>query len=297
MIRKALAERGAGLRPGADHCAFSNVPDRRSVLRQGSIFCLGRLLLVLSLSFELCSLSFTFAADTSRRLNRLPPDQLNSLPAISTVATNRSDRFIVDFSDTSDGHVFRGANSQKPHTGAHIYFNNSNSRWPEGGAPEKYPPIYAATDGIVTAVTTNFRLTTGADRYGLDIAFARDARGEALKFCYSIEPFIPEPSPGFYERFIKVSIGQRVKKGDIIGYMFVPPGQMNTHIHFHIMRMGGGSGFMAPAIFNDAVAKQFHEQTKKSRRSWDGEIVIPPCFGYKITAEENPYGAGERETL
>jgi hypothetical protein len=236
--------------------------------------------------------------DSNRQNLRGSDERLQSLPDISVFATNKSDRFIVDFADTSDGHPFFGRNATRPHGGAHIYFDNTNGAWPKGtDVPEHYPKIYAPVDGVIVALTPSFRLTTGADRYGIDLAFARQADGGVYKLCYSIEPFIPEPAPKFYEKFMVVTAGQRVKKGDLIGYMYTPKGQQNTHIHFHLMRLDGRSGFMAPALFDSRVTAEFHEHCRRSRRGQDGDATPPPCFGYKLTAEENPFGTGAVDAL
>ena len=66
------------------------------------------------------------------------------------------------------------------------------------------------------------------------------------------------------------------------------------HIHFHLT-VEGRNGFFVPAIFSPEVVQQFHAK-------WDGfgkddDTPIPPCIGYRIGAEENPFGTGAEERL
>jgi hypothetical protein len=209
---------------------------------------------------------------------RLTREQVASLPLIAHFATNKTGRFIADLADVSDGHPFLGKRSPRPHGGAHIYFDNAQGRWPRGDdRPENFPAIYAPTDGFVVNVTSKFRLTTGADRYGVDLAFARTEEGADIKLHLSIEPFVPEPSPGFYERFILVKPGQPVKRGDIIARMWTPRGQSNTHIHFQVEQLHAKGG-------------RFHRYAAPDAR-------MPVCLGYLLAAEENPFGTGAADAL
>ena len=59
-----------------------------------------------------------------------------------------------------------------------------------------------------------------------------------------------------------------------------------THIHFNLIREGGG-GFISPSIFTQEIVREFH-------RRWnlfpnDPDSPIPPCMGYKLRADENPF--------
>ena len=55
----------------------------------------------------------------------------------------------------------------------------------------------------------------------------------------------------------------------------------------------GKKGFLARAIFTPEIAEAFHKQC----RQHSGETAIPPCMGYRIGAEENPFGTGAKEVL
>jgi hypothetical protein len=225
------------------------------------------------------------------------PEANAELPEINDFLTNPSDRFLVDIKDVARGHPFLGMNSPRPHAGAHVHFDNSGNRWPKGkDEPSNYPPIYAVADGIVTRIDTRFGLSGGNDRYGLDLTFAKDSAGAACRFCYSIEPMCPEPSEGFYEKFLLVREGQKVRKGDVIAYLYTPPSSGDgCHIHFHLM-IDGRKGFFAPAIFTPDIDKSFHAQCRGFRQS-NGDMAIPPCMGYRIGAEENPFGSGAKDQL
>jgi hypothetical protein len=67
------------------------------------------------------------------------------------------------------------------------------------------------------------------------------------------------------------------------------------HIHFHLM-VDGKKSFLAPAIFTPEIVKAFHKQCNGFKESNDG-TAIPPCMGYRIGAEENPFGSGAKGEL
>jgi hypothetical protein len=226
-----------------------------------------------------------------------PDSQANAdLPEISCFLTKPSDRFLVDVKEVSRGHPFLGVNSPHPHAGGHVHFDNSRRRWPRGkDEPANYPAIYAVADGIVSRIDRHFPLGRH-DRYGLDLTFARDRTGAACRFCYSIEPMCPEPSRGFYKSFLLVKEGQKVRKGDVIAHLYTPPSSGDgCHIHFHLM-VEGRRGFLAPAIFTPGVVRAFHRQCRGFRDSNDG-TAIPPCMGYRLGAEENPFGTAAKDEL
>jgi hypothetical protein len=203
----------------------------------------------------------------------------------------------VDIKEVSRGHPLLGVNSRHPHGGGHVHFDNRKRRWPKGkGEPAGYPAIYAVADGVVGRVDTRFGLKGGNDRYGVDLTFAKDKAGAACRFCYSIEPMCPEPSAGFYRKYLLVKEGQKVRKGDVIARLYTPPASDDgCHVHFHLM-IDGRKGFLAPAIFTPEVVKAFHKQCRGFRGSNDG-TPIPPCMGYRIGAEENPFGSGAKDEL
>jgi hypothetical protein len=218
------------------------------------------------------------------------------LPDISAFLTKPSDRFLVDIKEVTRGHPFLGVNSPLPHAGGHVHFDNTGNRWPKGkDEPASYPAIYAVADGVVSRIDTHFPNKGGNDRYGLDLTIAKDQKGSACRFCYSIEPMIPEPSEGFYKKFILVRKGQQVRKGDLIAYLYTPPRIDACHIHFHMM-IDGRKGFVAPAIFDQKIVRDFHDKCDGFRWS-NGGTAIPPCMGYRIGAEENPFGTGAKDQL
>jgi len=223
-----------------------------------------------------------------------PPEA--KLPDISLFMTRPSDRFLVDVREVTGGHPFKGVDSSRPHAGAHVHFDNSGNHWPNGkDEPSSYPAIFAVADGIVSRIDTHFALPGGNDRYGLDLTIAKDRTDSAYRFCYSIEPMAPEPSEGFYKNFLLVHEGQRVRKGDVVAYLYTPPMTNGCHIHFHMM-VDGKKGFLAPAIFAPEIVKAFHERCN-GFREYNGGDAIPPCMGYRIGSEENPFGTGAKEQL
>jgi len=208
---------------------------------------------------------------------------IRSLPDISQFAANKSDRFPVDLDDVRTGHPYLGENAVKPHTGGH---------------PSSYPAIYAVADGYVTRIDEYFKLravyfpalgkSVSNYRYGVTLAIARKDNA-VVNFHYSIEPMTDPDDRDFYKRFIFVSGGQRVKKGDVIARMYIPADPVkgqNTHIHFNLMDTGTRS-FMTPSIFTDEIIREFHAKWE-GRRALDGDVRIPPCMGYRISAKENP---------
>ena len=214
---------------------------------------------------------------------------------ISTFLANPSDQFLVDLEYVDAGHPFKGLNANEPHAGAHVHFENSGNTWPLGGVdiPSNYPPIYAVADGTINRVDTYFPVWINY-RYGISLTFA-SRNGQQMDFVYSIEPMIDPGDNTFYEPYILVTEGQRVNKGDIIGYMYIPPnGGVGTHIHFHLS-INGYDSFMAPAIFTQAIVDGFHARFNGFAN--DGPDPIPACMGYKLVAEENPFGTGAADCL
>jgi hypothetical protein len=237
------------------------------------------------------------AAGTEAPAGDTTPGNSLGLPEIGELRGNLSDRLPLDAIIIRSGHPFKGKNAATPHQGAHINVSNDAGEWPRGGtAPSNYPPIYAVADGVVSRVTP----TLGAgenDRYGINLAIA--ASGTAIiDFEYSIEPMVSEPSPGFYQSFINVKEGDRVKKGDVIGYLYLPPGDTGAHIHFSLINTATGE-FMAPAIFTkETVAIFYGSWRDQGFDSASGYTVpIAPCMGWKIDASENPYANEAVECL
>ena len=250
-----------------------------------------RLILTVAASIAALAAGCDGSATTTRQLAVAHAD----LPDVGLFEAHPSDRFPVDIEQIAGGHPYMGVNSDRPHAGAHLHFENVNERWPKNGDPSDYPAIYAVADGVVSRVDHCFHLGEGNDRYGLDLAFAKGSTGAAYHFCYSIEPMVGEPSQRFYERFIHVRQGERVRKGDVIAHMYSPPGANGTHVHFHLT-IEKQNGFLAPAIFTPAVVEEFHAKCN-GFRAYNGGTTLPACMGYRITAEENPFRTGPMDRL
>lgn len=243
-------------------------------------------------------------ANRPSRGYQLSRSERMSLPDIKTFQTEPSPRFLIDWADVHTGSPYLGTRAGRPHTGAHVYFSEATMPR-DPGKPEGYPPIYAVADGIVTRIDEAFRLrpvffpnlnkTVANVRYGLGLAFASQ-EGEPVIFHYSIEPMIDPGDPDFYKPFLRVKPGQRVRRGDIVAYMFVPEDQnvaQNTHIHFNLN--GPGGQFQSPSIFTAEIAKKFHATWDKNRLREDWSL--PPTMGHRLDAKENPFGTGEKDEL
>lgn len=258
---------------------------------------IGVLLHILFLSFfafeiHILHHSFRYLIEPSGRQEngQSKADQrLTMLPELQSFANQKTDQFPVDMNLVKSGHPFKGQRAATPHTGAHIHFEDDFLTWPQGGtSPTNYPPIYAVADGVVGLVTNSLKVGSN-DRYGINLAIAKD--GQTIwDFEYSIEPMVPEPAKDFYRPFILVKEGDRVKKGQVIGYMYLPKNANGTHIHFELI--AEGSGIMKPpAIFTPAIVQSFHDHW--AGQGLDGErgqgTAIPACMGWLLAIEENPF--------
>ena len=92
-----------------------------------------------------------------------------------------------------------------------------------------------------------------------------------------MEPYVilhnkPE---NFFEDFILVEDNQLVKKGEIIGYMYVSPfadrlhGPISPNIAFSLMRdQAGPWDIYAPAIFTEEIVTQFSDLYRNPSEGW-----------------------------
>ncbi len=264
--------------------------------------------LKISLAFLLVFLVTSFAitnsavdrVSTNRSVslpNKKRHEVIVSLPSIKDFHQRPSDRFLVDLEVVRRGHPYKGRRAERPHTGGHVYFNVQDI---SGSAKtiQKFPAIYAVADGIITRIDYSFRLREMFEpalgkqvanrRYGIGLTFAREGN-TGVTFHYSIEPFIDPRTNNFYDQFILVKLGQQIKKGQVIAKMYIPENRKlaeKTHIHFNLIREGGG-GFISPSIFDQKIVREFH-------RRWnlfpnDPDAPIPPCMGYMLETDENPF--------
>lgn len=235
------------------------------------------------------------SGETKAKTYNLSRAEFERLPDIRSFRNQPTDQFLVPWDVYRTGHPYLGKDAAKPHTGGHLYFQEP-SRDASPSDPSSYPSIYAFADGIVTRVDEAFRLrpvyfpslgTTRSNlRYGVDITFAR-AGDQPVSFHYSIEPMVDPGSLEFYQRFLLVRVGQQVKKGDTIAYMYLPSEKSdaeNSHIHFNLIR---GRLFQAPAIFSQSVTERF--AAPWDARRLQGDWPIPPTMGWKLRREEDPF--------
>lgn len=213
------------------------------------------------------------------------------LPDLASFATTKSDQLPIDITNVYAIAPYLGADSAMPHQGMHFNFHGDGAFATEL-QPAKYPAVYAVTDGTVERVDAVFH-NGDADRYGVSIAFASQG-GHSATMNYSLEPFIREPSPGFYAQFITVAQGQTVKKGDVLGFLYVPPG-LTQGPHLHLDVTVGQSRF-APAVFSPQVVDEMHAKFGEPSGMENG-AQLPACVGYKVSAVENPFTAAAQECL
>ena len=225
------------------------------------------------------------------------------LPDIKQFANQPSPRFLVDWTHVRTGHPYKGRRAQKPHTGAHLYFQPPGKRL-DPRLPSSYPAIYAIADGHVARIDESFKQREMFNRvlnkrlsnyrYGVTLAIGLKD-GKPVHFHYSIEPMVDPGDRDFYKPFILVKRGQQVRRGQIIAYMYLPPHpelQSSAHIHFNLMDTGKRE-FMAPTIFTAEINRQFHASW--GRRGLDGNQPIAACMGFRLTAKENPFGTGDQD--
>ena len=221
------------------------------------------------------------------------------LPSITSFRTAGSDRLPVDMSTTAGTAPFYGTDSETPHPGVHVLWSNLTGRWTAAGGSHvvtAYPALYAVADGVVARIDPSKQVGPN-QAYEVDLAIAKDSAGRVFMVSYGLEPFAQEPSRGFYESFIKVKVGQKVKKGAILAYMYVPPDSTgSTHMHLHLQVMSSSGGFLSPSIFAPQAVAQF----AAGYATRDGQatgVTVPACIGWKVSAAENPYGTGAATCL
>ncbi|MGE0756591.1 MAG: alpha/beta hydrolase fold domain-containing protein [Pirellulaceae bacterium] len=229
------------------------------------------------------------------KVYQLTRADIESLPSMDDFRDQPTDQFIVPWDVYRTGHPYLGSRAKRPHTGGHLYFHVPDVVL-DPSRPETYPPIYACANGIVTRVDEAFRLrpiyfpnsgTTRSNvRYGVDFAFARSGN-RPVTFHYSIEPMVDPGDLEFYRRFLLVVPGQRVRKGETIARMYLPPKRAdfeNSHIHFNLIRE---RQFQAPSIFSASIVEKFAAgwDQQRMREDWP----IPPCMGWRIEPAEDPF--------
>jgi hypothetical protein len=203
------------------------------------------------------SLLFALVLAACRGNDNPPPPMpaFGNLPDVSSFAASPSDQFIVDaaaLAKVSRAHPYNGAGTSCAHTGAHLHF-------PDTGLDYRVE-MRAPADGVVARITPCFNLGNGNDKFEVDIAVATH-NAEPLLFEFSLEPFAGlqcQSNPDFYKQFIFVSLGQTVKKGDVIALLLKKGGIGGdaTHVHFDLQDMQSGA-FHCPNIFTDGIESSF----------------------------------------
>ena len=224
-----------------------------------------------------------------------------SYPSINDFGTSPSNKFLVDFKHIDGGHPYKGSTAIDPHKGAHVHFDNSDSTYKNSFSPEQYPAIYAVSDGEILRVDEYYQIQSNTNthyKYDIELLIAQDGLKKST-FSYSIEPMIDPGNSDFYKPFILIKKGDLVEKGQIIAYMYLDEGEgIGAHIHFHLNKDGE---HMAPAIFTPELVDSFHSKwgVFKNDKDYSTGIYdsIPPCMGYKVSENENPFNTGFQELL
>ena len=143
--------------------------------------------------------------------------------------------------------------------------------------------------------------------YLLKLQFAQN-NGNVVSFLYQMEGYVIKEDENFFRDYLLVENGQVVKKGDILGYMYVPTleemvGTMqgSSHIAFALMEKRGTSKEqeMAPAIFTEEVVEQFSNLYRNPKEGWESTSYgndwargrgLPSSMGWYIGPEEHPFG-------
>ena len=115
----------------------------------------------------------------------------------------------------------------------------------------------------------------------------------------------------FYKQFIVVDDGQFVKKGDILGYMYVPSfDEMvgskygSSHIAFSFIKQP--STVYAPAIFTEEVVREFGNIYRNPVEGWESKSFgydwkrargLTDAMGWMISGEENPFNDNDLGVL
>ena len=243
---------------------------------------------------------------------------LQTLPDIKEFMTNKSDRFFVDFEDIIAGHPYVGKRSPRPHNDAQVYFSNTDPRWREATKASDYPPLYAVADGIIQMAQgegSYYNVVDHSDSdppwwhssYAFKLQFAQN-NGNVVSFLYQMEGYVIKDNESFFKDYLLVENGQVVKKGDILGYMYVPTQeemvgtmQSSSHIAFSVMEKVGSNREqeMAPAIFTADVVEQFSYLYRNPREGWESTSYgndwsrargLPDSMGWYIGPEEHPFG-------
>jgi len=226
---------------------------------------------------------------------------LEQLPELSSFSTDKVDQFLVDLEYVVGGHPFKGSGTKDPDNGAHVNWDNSKNQWPKGTLVTDFPAIYAVSDGYVERIDTYESVGKVNHRYGVHLVFAQKD-GIPVKFHISIEPSMSPGDSSFYEPFILVKKGESVRKGQILAHMYLEPDGKFPGPHIHFSVQPSGESQQAPAIFNGKIVKKFHSKfgifgfDYKGSPS-DGDAKMPPCMGYKLATDENPFGSTSSECL
>lgn len=239
-----------------------------------------------------------------------------NLPDIKEFITNKSDRFLVDFEDIVAAHPYVGLRAPAPHNDLHVFFSNTDPRWEAAEKPSDYPPIYAVADGVIRmSPQSHYNVVDHSDQdppwwhaaYAFKLQIAEN-EGRQVSFLYQMEPYTIPENEDFFRDFLLVEDGQEVKKGEVLGYMYVPTFKemvgsdgTSAHIAFGILEKVSDSKEQekVPTIFTENIVQQFAEIMANPTEGWGSTSYgndwsrgrgLPYLLGWMIAPEEHLFG-------
>ena len=237
-------------------------------------------------------------------------------PDVSYFLENKSDQFLVDFEDIVAAHPYVGLRAPAPHNDLHVFFSNTDPRWAAAEKPSDYPPIYAVADGVVRmSQQSYYNVVDHSDQnppwwhaaYAFKLQIAEN-EGRQVSFLYQMEPYTIPENEDFFKDFLLVEDGQEVKKGDVLGYMYVPTFEemvgsdgTSAHIAFGILEKVSDSKEQekVPSIFTENIVQQFAEIMATPTEGWGSTSYgndwsrgrgLPYLLGWMIGPEEHLFG-------
>ena len=151
-------------------------------------------------------------------------------------------------------------------------------------------------------LTPQIKLPTGSSSDDYALSDGSVALGLSLSYSAEGYPFENHRNWKLYQLYDLFYWENRqgddgMQEGDVIARMYLPPNRElaeKSHIHFNLIG-GRNHRFRASAMFSDEIVQEFHATW--GRFGTDGDRKIPPCMGYRLAPEENPFGTGEKESL
>ena len=135
-----------------------------------------------------------------------------------------------------------------------------------------------------------------------------------IMLIYSIEPYVnlADKPRSYFDDFVLVEQGERVRKGDILAYMYIPSfdakvgPHASSHIHFLLSPWDRSRRNYVPALFSEDIVEQFGEIYRNPLEGWESTSFghdwarargVPTGMGWMIDGDENPFGDDPLDVL